>query len=329
MVGTYNVSTDVFSVAGTRDLRGLGKKVRPLPTVPGDYACGVVDMSLIGVLVLVALFVGVVVVSFALGVIINALGVPGSVWVWPMFAVWFAGPIVLYWRYTKRQDRKRQRKARRAFQAATEAVSGEDLRHWLKPFPTFSGRVSNTTLGLFRTHVDGTEVSVFDYSFTSIPKILRWAPLLPLIPRGACLLFIRSRRQTVVLCRRQEIALPQFFLHRREAIAKEGIFSLDLGSEVLLPPEFSPGYLLRGPGPDRMCEIFTPEILSHYMQRGTLHTEAMGDTFLVYEPGRFLRPEQIASFVNETVFLFNLFTATARAAENGDQSRVFPGAGSE
>ncbi len=273
-------------------------------------------MGLVGALVLVMFFVVVVVVSLALAVIVNMLGVPPNSCFWPMFVVWFVGPIVLYWRYAKRQDRKRQRKARRAFQPAAEAISAKDLRHWLDPFPTFATRAASTTLGLFRTRVDGTDVSVFDSSSVSLPKIVPWLALLP-IPRLPLLLLFRSKRQTVVMCRRQGTSFPQLFLHRREAIARERIlFARDLGPEVLLPPELSREYVLRGVDPDRIRGIFTPEILSQYMRHNTLHAEAMGDTLLVYEPGRFLRPEQMASFIDETVFLFNLFTDAAQAAED-------------
>jgi hypothetical protein len=266
-------------------------------------------MSFVGILVLIAGFMLTVVVTVILAGILDAIGVPAAIWAWPVIGAWLIIPIVLYWRYTRIRDRRRERAARRTWRSTAETIARADLGHRLDPFPTFSKRIGSATHGLFSTKADGAEISVFDFAFTSIPKILPWVLSLPIVPWQPLLLLIRSRKQTVVLCRRPGVALPQFFLHLREAIAKQGIFDQDLGQEVPLSTDLSGKYLLRGAHPDRLRELFVPEILSYYSERGVLHTEATGDCFIVYEPGRILRPEQITPFIDEAVALLNLFTA--------------------
>jgi len=78
------------------------------------------------------------------------------------------------------------------------------------------------------------------------------------------------------------------------------------------PPEFFKKYSLMGVDPESVREVFSPEVVAHFLQRGKLHAAGMGNRLIVYRPGRLLSPKRVEPFVDEAVALSNLFEAAAR-----------------
>jgi len=241
----------------------------------------------------------------------QAVGVPDGILTVGMFAIFFGVPVLVYYRVEKTRDSKR-REAVRAEGFTCAPKSDEALRNELKAFPTFSMRVGGHLRNHFKASRDGVELSTFDFTFTAVPDMPWWGQWLgwTFLPKGM-VFTIRARAQTVVLCRCSRMILPQFFLRLRRVIPAEGTLQANLGEEVLMPPEFSKTYCLMGVDRESVREVFSPEVVAHFLQRGDRHAAGMGNRLIVYRPGRLLSPKRVEPFVDEVVALTRLFEAAA------------------
>ena len=126
------------------------------------------------------------------------------------------------------------------------------------------------------------------------------------------LIFVRLRTQTAVLFRSPHMNLPQFFLRVRRVVQKEGRLLPCSGEEVPMPPEFSREYSLRSVDPQRVRDVFSPEVTSHLLDHRRFQIEGVGDTLIVCRPGRLPEAKKIKPFLDEVLALLGLFEAAAR-----------------
>ena len=269
----------------------------------------------------------VVVAGFLLAVILGmicigigeAVGVPHGILVLIFLVLLVGVPVALYYRLEKARDR-RHKKAVQAEGFTCAEEPEEDLRSELKAFPTISMRAGGGLRNHFKTSRDGVELSIFDFIFAAVPDMPWWAWWLgfSFLPKGI-VFTIQPRAQTVVLCRCSRMILPQFFLRLRRVISAEGTLEADLGEEVLMPPEFFKKYSLMGVDPESVREVFSPELVAHFLKRRNLHAAGMGNRLIVYRPGRLLSPKRVKPFVDEVVALTRLFEAAAARRANSER----------
>lgn len=93
-------------------------------------------------------------------------------------------------------------------------------------------------------------------------------------------------------------------------------FSLALlpcsGEEVPMPGEFSRKYSLMGSDPQRVRDVFSPDVTSHLLDHRRFQIEGVGDTLIVCWPGRLPEAKKIKPFLDEVIALPGLFEAAAR-----------------
>ncbi len=265
------------------------------------------DFALVAVSVILAVVVTMIVVGVAQAVGLDEA--PGFDLV--MILMLCGGPLGFYFGVKAAKARKRSKAAQtKGFELSTD--SDEDLRRRLTVFPAFS-RPSGKVVGdRFRIAKDGVDVTVFDYSYMSVPNMSGLFLLLAWLRGG---MPARPRCETAVLCQCQSVILPQFFLHSRKIVRQEErAFEQSLGEEVLMPPEFFKKYSLRGFSTDRIRPLFTLEVVSYYLKQKGFHTEGMGDMLIVYRPYRRVDAEDLMPAVDEAIMLLNHFrTATSQS----------------
>jgi hypothetical protein len=66
-------------------------------------------------------------------------------------------------------------------------------------------------------------------------------------------------------------------------------------------PAFSKQYLLRGGDEQAIRRVFTPELIEYLEQRDPISVEASGSFVMVYRPGKRVKPDHLAAFI-ETAF---------------------------
>ena len=252
-----------------------------------------------------ALLVGGVLLATVIAMVftgvVQAVGVAsGPAYSLALLLIFFGVPIALYYGVRATKARERTRVAQ-ANGLTLTAEPDENLRRCLTVFPAFSrpsGKMVGDRLGVVR---DGVDVTVFDYSYMSVPNTFGL-----LLGSFAA----HPRLETAVLCRCQGMIFPQFSLHSRKIVrGEQGVFEQSPGEEVLMPLEFFKKYSLRGISTDRIRPLFTPELVSYYLQQRGLHTEATGNLLIVYRPHRQVGAEDLMPAVDEAIMLVDRFRA--------------------
>ncbi|MEA3226539.1 MAG: hypothetical protein U9Q07_11365, partial [Planctomycetota bacterium] len=249
----------------------------------------------------------VLIVSPLLVILGEATGIPHRIQGQMMLGLAFGFPVALYYYLEKRRDRNRALAAKLLGFSLLEQHDTDDLGRSLNALPTFRNNIEATISNHFRTSLDHVKVSIFDYLYLTVPRMPWWA-WFPLMFRPApCVPAMRW--QTVVLSTSSDLTFPEFSLHLRSEVRKEGRIRADIGDEVLMPPEFFKKYSLRGFDKERIHAFFSPEIVSYYLRNDGLHTEAVGTSLVVYRPGRLVAVDDMKPFVGEVNCLLNLFRA--------------------
>ncbi len=140
-------------------------------------------------------------------------------------------------------------------------------------------RASNVMTG----RAGGQEVMLFDYQYTTGSGKES-----------------NTHRQTVALFPRVAERLPDLVLAPENVLHKIGqVFGyqdIDFDSN----PAFSSRYLLRGADDYAIRAAFSPDALSFFEQQPGWHVEIKGGTAGIYRAGKRAKPENIATFLEET-----------------------------
>ncbi len=257
-------------------------------------------------LLVAGLLLSLVVTMIVVGVA-QALGLdetPGFDFV--MMLIMLGGPFGFYFGVKAAKARKRSKAAQtKGLELSTE--SDEDLRQRLTVFPAFSRPFGKMAADRFHIARDGVDVTIFDHFYTTMANV---PGVLLLLAWQYVWMALRCRSETAVLCRCKGMIFPQFSLHARKIVRREqGVFEQSPGEEVLMPPEFFKKYSLRGFSTDRIRPLFTPELVSYYLQQKGLHTEATGNLLIVYRPHRQVGAEDLMPAVDEAIMLVRRFRA--------------------
>ncbi len=139
----------------------------------------------------------------------------------------------------------------------------------------------------------------------------------------------------VIVFRSDTLRLPAFTL-RPEAEyrkidafhkinSKLGYQDIDFSSH----PTFSRQYVLQGSDEEAIRGLFNKNILSYYEQHVGMHTEGVGEQLLLCKPSERLSPENIPSFMEQGLQVFELFRAAhqewAEVLQRLEERKKHPG----
>ncbi|OUL32140.1 hypothetical protein [Nostoc sp. 106C] len=220
-----------------------------------------------------------------------------------LFTIVFAINIAyLFWRNQQENKRSNTFKAMTTQIKATFLEDTNSIKLKLYNFKLLNAGMNSLVKNvLFLNFVD-VKLYIFDYKYSA------------LVGKGK-----DDYWQTVALFLDPNIRLPNFLLKPRGIMAQLGNF---LGSQDIkfkAYPRFSEQYLLRGSNEDTIRLVFNDKILTFceakigfYPPIKTTPSLEIADTgFIYYRENIRLQPEQIKSFMQEVIEVFDLFKARA------------------
>lgn len=212
---------------------------------------------------------------------------------WLFLAILIGG--VTFWLVRRRLRSRRSNEAKRiaAEMGLTYVGDDTDLRRELFfCFPLFERGLRNSrqVTNIIRGHRDGLEVVLLDYVFAV--RQLGWKNY-------------RWYRQTICALRFPAGLYPEFEMRPRRFLEMSAILgerAIDFESN----PEFSKTYRLHGKDESAVREAFRPGVLQYFMDRPEWCVEANGEWIVVYQLGRQVWPENLASHLQETSYIARL-----------------------
>jgi hypothetical protein len=147
-------------------------------------------------------------------------------------------------------------------------------------FNLFSHGRSRTIKNVAYGRVDEAEVMVFDYTYTTGSGKNR-----------------RTHHQTVAFLQSDALDLPEFVARPEGLFDKIGQVFGYQDIDLPLHPEFSRRYILRGADEGRIRDAFTADVARHFEANPGMSIEAKADRFILYRPGRRLKPEHWAGWL--------------------------------
>jgi hypothetical protein len=199
----------------------------------------------------------------------------------------------------ERRKRLQAVAAERGFSFSAEAEPG--LLPTLAGFHLFSQGRSRRIMNVMRTNVEGINVSLFDYKYTT--------------SSGK---HSHTHRQTVLLFESEKIRLPRFTLRPEHMFHKLGSFLGYQDIDFEARPKFSDNYLLQGDDEARIREVFREPVLAYYAEHSGLCTEGNGQQLLYYRADERIEPGWIEDFMQWGLDVVDLFCEKDDALEDVD-----------
>lgn len=182
----------------------------------------------------------------------------------------------------KRREALEQVAVRLGMQFSAQSVEGIPSRLHQSGFELFQrGRGRRYSNWMSKRLIDGTEIALFDYQYTSGSGKNR-----------------STYRMSVFLASQEDLHLPSFRLHPENAffhgIAKA--FGMkDINFET--HPKFSRSYLLRGQDEDQIRMRFHPGVLSFLEDHLNYAAEGSGSHLILWRSNQRVQPEAIETFM--------------------------------
>jgi hypothetical protein len=123
--------------------------------------------------------------------------------------------------------------------------------------------------------IDDVEVILFDYQYTTGSGKNK-----------------ATIRQTVGFFQSDTLAMPEFVARPENIFHKIGQVFGYQDIDLPMHPEFSRKYILRGVDESGIRDFFTPEVVRFFEDNPGLSVEAKTERFILYRPGKRLKPEQ-------------------------------------
>jgi hypothetical protein len=123
--------------------------------------------------------------------------------------------------------------------------------------------------------VDDVEVMLFDYQYTTGSGKNK-----------------HTRYQTVGFFQSDALVLPEFVARPEGLFDKIGQVFGYQDIDLPMHPEFSRRYILRGTDESAIRHFFTADVVRYFEANPGLSVEAKSDRFILYRPGKRLKPEQ-------------------------------------
>ena len=160
----------------------------------------------------------------------------------------------------------------------------------LSKFALFSHGHSKKARNLMTGIIDGIEMSIFDYRYTTGGG------------KNS-----HTHHQTVLLLRSPALDLPAFSLRPEHVFHKIGkAFGYqDINWDT--HPVFSDKYLLRSSDELAIRDVFTSDILEYYEERPGLSTEANGGQLIFFRASKKVKPEDLPGFLKNGLHIYALF----------------------
>jgi hypothetical protein len=200
-----------------------------------------------------------------------------------LFVALFAGIIALgFYQEKKRREALEQVAVRLGMQFSSQSVEGIPSRLHQSGFDLFQrGRGRRYYNWMSKRLIDGTEIALFDYQYTSGSGKNR-----------------STYRMSVFSAYQEDLHLPSFRLHPENAffhgIAKAfGMKDINFESH----PKFSRSYLLRGQDEDQIRMRFHPGVLSFLEDYLNYVVEGSGAHFILWRSNQRVQPEGMAEFM--------------------------------
>ncbi len=200
-----------------------------------------------------------------------------------LFVALFVGIIALgSYQEKKRREALEQVAVRLGMQFSAQSVEGIPSRLNQSGFELFQrGRGRRYHNWMSKRLIDGTEIALFDYQYTSGSGKNR-----------------STYRMSVFSAYQEDLHLPSFRLHPENAffhgIAKAfGMKDINFESH----PKFSRSYLLRGQDEDQIRMRFHPAILSFLEDHINYAVEGSGAHLILWRSNQRVQPEGMAEFM--------------------------------
>lgn len=189
------------------------------------------------------------------------------------------GILMLVYRMRKEQARSESLKqmSRRLGLIFTLSSEGE----FFEGFKLYQG---GPVRNLLEGRLDGGEVKIFGYSYTS--------------GSGENSQTINS---TVLLLENSHLDLPDFFC-RPESFWEKKLFHKDEDIDFSDEPEFSKAYYLTGEDEERIRQMFSHEVMNFFVDktRGEdLTVEGRGNSLALYQKGIRVEPKELRALMDE------------------------------
>jgi len=157
-------------------------------------------------------------------------------------------------------------------------------------FQLFKQGRSRSVCNHMRGELGGRQVEAFDYRYVLGTGRAR-----------------RTKKQTVVMVRGQDLGLPSLQLCPESIVHKLG--SLFGYQDIDFPhhPEFSRRYLLRGPDEAAIRRCFSPALVDYFERRPGVNVEANSAALLCYSDNRRIDVAAVRTELLETLQLARLF----------------------
>ncbi len=211
--------------------------------------------------------------------------------------------VFIAWSYREKEEKKRIE----GVKAVATRMKFSPLRQKdtefvgrLQHFPLFSQNDSRKITNVIQGTVNDIDVTIMDYEYR-----IRSSDRFP------------NSKQTIILCGSHKLQLPSFTLRPKVVIAGFGFiradirFSREIYHELDFSsyPSFSDHYALQGSNEDEIRGLFNKNILSYYEMHSGLVTKGNGEQLLFYDPSETILSENIPSFMEQGLQVFELFRA--------------------
>jgi hypothetical protein len=199
-----------------------------------------------------------------------------------LFWVFVAGLLLGFYLEKKRREALEQVAVRLGMQFSAQPVEGIPSRLHQSGFKLFQrGRGRRYSNWMSKRLIDGTEIALFDYQYTS--------------GSGED---SSTYRMSVFFASQEDLHLPRFQLHPEDAffhgIAKAfGMKDINFESH----PKFSRSYLLRGQDEDQIRIRFHPGVLSFLEDHLNYSVEGSGSHLILWRSDQLVQPEDIENFM--------------------------------
>ena len=174
----------------------------------------------------------------------------------------------------RRRDTLRAAAAQLGLDFAENDETG--LQSGFTGFKLFSHGRGRTIRNIVYGRVDGhVEVMLFDYAYTSGSGKNK-----------------RTYSQTVGFFQSDRLSLPEFIARPEGLFDKVGQVFGYQDIDLLMHPEFSRRFILRGTDEAAIRDFFRPDVARFFEDNTGLSVEAKFDRFIVYRPAKRLDPQR-------------------------------------
>jgi hypothetical protein len=166
----------------------------------------------------------------------------------------------------------------------------EGLQSGLGNFKLFSRGHSKKITNIMKGEIDNISMIIMDYRYTT--------------GHGK---HSHTYNQSVILFSCNDLQLPHFTLSPESFFHKIGSMLGFKDINFNTHPVFSSKYLLKGSEENSIKSVFNHGVLDYFSNNHGLSVEGISNSLIVYRTSKRLKPEEIRSFLEESLTILALF----------------------